>query len=92
MKAGSEILIKGERLETKENNKIQSPVLVDTIEETKLQEPIETKDSIIVHPQISNTNTINIAYLLPLIAENTSDEKNTQRFVEFYRGSILALN
>ena len=95
LKAGSEILIKGERLETKENNKTQPPVVVDTTEEPQFPEPIkttETKDSIIVSPQISNANTINIAYLLPLIAENTSDEKNTQRFVEFYRGSILALN
>ena len=95
LKAGSEILIKGEKIEIKENNNTQPPVVVDTTEEPQFPEPIkttETKDSIIVSPQISNANTINIAYLLPLIAENTNDEKNTQRFVEFYRGSILALN
>ncbi len=92
LKAGAEILIKGERIETKEDNNTQSPAIVDTTTITKTIETTEPQDTIVVRPQISNTNTINIAYLLPLIAENTNDEKNIQRFVEFYRGSILALN
>ena len=55
LKAGSEILIKGEKIEIKENNNTQPPVVVDTTEEPQFPEPIkttETKDSIIVSPQI----------------------------------------
>ena len=63
-------------------------------------QPIEdTIASIIPHatnPSLStpqhNTGVLNIAYLLPLVPENSNDEKNLQRFIEFYRGSLLALN
>ena len=85
LKAGYEILIKGE----KKLPETISPS-IDSIESIRTIDSINTS---IINSQFSTLNSqLNIAYLLPLIAENSNEEKNIQRFVEFYRGSILALN
>ena len=90
LKAGSEILIKGEKLQTETiTPSIES---IDTIKSIESINTIDTINTSILNSQLSTLNSqLNIAYLLPLVAENTNDEKNTQRFVEFYRGSLLAL-
>ena len=56
---------------------------------TSTDEPIQTP---IVTTNTDTTTILNIVYLLPLIPQNANDEKNLQRFIEFYRGSLLALN
>ncbi len=102
LKAGTTIIIKGVK------DKIETTKIDDEKEETPNNTetsiiPIEKpksnnrRDSVpAVKPTISKINKrsskLNIAYLLPLVAENSNEVKNTQRFVEFYRGSILALN
>ncbi len=62
---------------------------IDTIA-TPTVAPTPTPTPIVSNP--TNTAALNIAYLLPLVPENSNDEKNLQRFIEFYRGSLLALN
>lgn len=100
LKAGTEIIIKGDKKEQTEiENNVNNPQLannvIDTVKTqlpaTAPQQPTPNTPEIIT-TQPTTSNTINIAYLLPLIAENANDEKNTHRFVEFYRGAILALN
>ncbi len=92
LKAGSEIIINGEKINI---NKDSIPTINNTTDTADNTGTITTINPIVsINPlnyQHSNHKTINIAYLLPLIAENTNDEKNTQRFIEFYRGAILAL-
>ena len=92
LKAGTTIIIKGEKKNTETLHKIEP-----TIAPTKTQEPELKSDTtnLIKTPtpkKDSDPTQLNIAYLLPLVAENSNDVKNIQRFVEFYRGSILALN
>ena len=59
----------------------------ETINTIKSTNPIDTTNTI-----DSLNNPKNIVYLLPFSVENSSEEKNIQRFIEFYRGSLLALN
>ena len=59
----------------------------ETIDTIKSTNPIDTTNTI-----DSLNNPKNIVYLLPFSVENSSEEKNIQRFIEFYRGSLLALN
>ena len=95
LKAGSTIIIQGKPNSIKKENTITTIKPTPEIElnqeqpkDTIIINKIETTDSI----KNVNSTLLNIAYLLPLVPENINDEKNTQRFVEFYRGSILALN
>ena len=90
LKAGTTIIIKSEKtiqtdtiptITTLPQNPTESTQNTPTINNTTHITPIKT-----------DSTALNIAYLLPLIAETTNDEKATQRFIEFYRGSILALN
>ena len=88
LKAGTNITI------TTTNNNTPQPDNTPKTEKTNISnktEKIENNNS-----QLSTFNsqlsTLNIAYLLPLIAENTNEEKTTERFIEFYRGALLALN
>lgn len=117
LKAGSVIIIKKGNSQDSNNN-------VPNIEEKKLNQPIEIKQTtepnkptkehkthvtpqpaddtiptitpLVIDPVVSttpnNNSKLNIAYLLPLVPENSNEEKNLQRFIEFYRGSLLALN
>ena len=94
LKAGYEILIKGEKQQTETiSPSIESIKSIDSIPSIESVNSTDTINTSIINSQLSTLNSqLNIAYLLPLIAENSNDEKNTQRFIEFYRGSILALN
>ncbi len=90
LKAGSEILIKGEKQQTETiTPSIES---TDTIKSIESINSINTINSSIINSQLSTLNSqLNIAYLLPLTTENSNEEKNIQRFIEFYRGALLAL-
>jgi LysM repeat protein len=94
LKAGTTIIIKGDIEGNDKINRIE--INTPTPEAQKSEEKNETTTTIpaetIWHKKEANSSQLNIAYLLPLVAENSNDVKNTQRFVEFYRGSILALN
>lgn len=94
LKAGTTIIIKGDIEENDKINRIE--INTPTPETQKSEEKNDTTTTIpaetIWHKKEANSSQLNIAYLLPLVAENSNDVKNTQRFVEFYRGSILALN
>ena len=94
LKAGTTIIIKGDIEENDKINRIE--INTPTPETQKSKEKNDTTTTIpaetIWHKKEANSSQLNIAYLLPLVAENSNDVKNTQRFVEFYRGSILALN
>jgi LysM repeat protein len=94
LKAGTTIIIKGDIEGNDKINRIE--INTPTPETQKSEEKNETTTTIPVetiwHKKEANSSQLNIAYLLPLVAENSNDVKNTQRFVEFYRGSILALN
>lgn len=97
LKAGSTIIIQGKPNSIKEVNTITTIKPTPEIEiEPKQEQP---KDTITINEigkidSIKNIDStlLNIAYLLPLVAESPNEEKNIQRFIEFYRGSILALN
>lgn len=41
---------------------------------------------------INENRTIKIAYLLPLMLEQTKVDANNEKFVDFYSGSLLAIN
>lgn len=94
LKAGATIVIKGDKqtiapVETiTPAPKVSVETITPTDTTTASNTPILTTNTPIFTPN----NSLSIAYLLPLIAENSNEEKNIQRFVEFYRGSILALN
>lgn len=108
LKAGTTIIIKkGNNLsEQQEQNShtIQKEkneqITTSKQKENKKTTPIDTISISTNNHTNSSNNTffiqdsaaINIVYLLPLIPTNANDEKNLQRFIEFYRGSILALN
>lgn len=99
LKAGTIIIISKEKNNKKETNTITTTT---PKQETQQDQPQDTTKKATIKKikyiekidSIKNIDTtlLNIAYLLPLVPENTNDEKNTQRFIEFYRGSILALN
>ena len=97
LKAGQTIIIKDSKIENTTNNK---NIDTESIKEKENNTNTITKTDDNTRTEIKTNNTIttsnseilNIAYLLPLIPENPNEEKNTQRFIEFYRGSILALN
>lgn len=99
LKAGTTIIISKEKNDKKETNTITTTT---PKQETQQNQPQDTTKKATIKKieciekidSIKNIDTtlLNIAYLLPLVSENTNDEKNTQRFIEFYRGSILALN
>lgn len=99
LKAGTTIIISKEKNNKKETNTITTTT---PKQETQQNQPQDTTKKATIKKieyiekidSIKNIDTtlLNIAYLLPLVPENTNDEKNTQRFIEFYRGSILALN
>lgn len=91
LKAGTTIIIKKDANPPKEITTIKKDT-IKTIE--SILPPIENIDTITeIEPIIVTDSTIlNIAYLLPLVAENTNDKKSIERFIEFYRGSLLALN
>lgn len=89
LKAGTVIKI-SESKENKTNaseQKNQTTPKETTFTEPKL-DSVKTLNII----SIPDSTALNIVYLLPLVAENSSEEKNQQRFIEFYRGSLLALN
>ncbi|MBQ8722117.1 MAG: LysM peptidoglycan-binding domain-containing protein [Paludibacteraceae bacterium] len=97
LKAGSTIIIQGKPNSIKEVNTITTIKPTPEIETEPKQE--QPKDTITINEigkidSIKNIDStlLNIAYLLPLVAESPNEEKNIQRFIEFYRGSILALN
>lgn len=85
LKTGTTITIKEEKII--EYNPI---ITTDTISSNTTNEETNITYTPLLYQQ--DTSLINIAYLLPLIPENQNEEKNIQRFIEFYRGSILALN
>ena len=88
LKTGATIIIKEEKINL---NKDSISTTRETIDTKKDIDTIYSINS--VNPPLTKLHSqLNIAYLLPLIAENSNEEKNIQRFVEFYRGSILALN
>ena len=90
LKAGTTIILKKEITttnNTNQSNKSEQPNNTPKTEKSNISEKTEK-----IENNNSKPTTLNIAYLLPLIAENTNDEKNTQRFIEFYRGALLALN
>ena len=91
LKAGTNITI------TTTNNNTPQPDNTPKTEKTNISNKTEKNEKIENNnSQLSTFNsqlsTLNIAYLLPLIAENTNEEKTTERFIEFYRGALLALN
>ncbi len=101
LKAGSSIIIKkstdqpvnnGNNIQDKkgENNaSIHKENETKDLQDTKIENP--QTDSVINPITINTNNTnLNIAYLLPLLPESTRDD-SYRRFVEFYRGSLLAM-
>lgn len=91
LKAGSTIIISSDQNNKTESTEHTTPTESKSIETTDSTNNIKSIDTTTIKHQLSTSNSINIAYLLPLVAENSNDEKNTQRFVEFYRGALLAL-
>lgn len=93
LKAGTTIII---QKETPTTNNIQNTDNTNKSDNTQKSDKTNTPNKFdktnIFNKSENKSSTLNIAYLLPLIAENTNEEKNTQRFIEFYRGAILALN
>ena len=85
LKAGTNITI------TTTNNNTPQPDNTTKTEKSNISEKTE-KTQKSEKTDNSKLSTLNIAYLLPLIAENTNEEKTTERFIEFYRGALLALN
>ena len=82
LKAGTNITI------TTTNNNTPQPDNTPKTEKPNISNKTEKSEK----TDNSKLSTLNIAYLLPLIAENTNEEKTTERFIEFYRGALLALN
>ena len=87
LKAGTNLTITTTNNTEQPNNtpKTEKSNISEKTEKTEKTQKSEKTDN-------SKLSTLNIAYLLPLIAENTNEEKTTERFIEFYRGALLALN
>lgn len=96
LKAGTTIIIRKDVNTSQKINQIIEDTTKTIIAPQKEITNIDNEESLtIITPTITpetNSSLLNIAYLLPLVPENAKEEKNVQRFVEFYRGSILALN
>ena len=90
LKAGTKLTITTTN-NTEQSNKTEQPNNTPKTEKSNISEKTE-KTQKSEKTDNSNLSTLNIAYLLPLIAENTNEEKTTERFIEFYRGALLALN
>ena len=90
LKAGTNLTITTTN-NTEQSNKTEQPNNTPKTEKSNISEKTE-KTQKSEKTDNSNLSTLNIAYLLPLIAENTNEEKTTERFIEFYRGALLALN
>ena len=90
LKAGTNITITTTN-NTEQPNKTEQPNNTPKTEKSNISEKTE-KTQKSEKTENSKLSTLNIAYLLPLIAENTNEEKTTERFIEFYRGALLALN
>jgi LysM repeat protein len=101
LKAGSSIIIKKSTDQPVNNgNNIQDKKSENNASIHKENETKELQDTKkenaqtdhVINPIIINTNNtnLNIAYLLPLLPESTQDD-SYRRFVEFYRGSLLAM-
>lgn len=103
LKAGETIIIKGENPDNegineneedeKEIESKQEQADVNLLEITYT--PNDTTNNNLQNIQITthtNDSITTIVYLLPLVTNISNEEKNTQRFIEFYRGSIIALN
>ena len=89
LKAGSTIRISmGKEDETKESETKEQTIQKGTITIESNPDSIKPLNLI----STPDSTALNIVYLLPLVAENSNEEKNQQRFIEFYRGSLLALN
>ena len=90
LKAGTNLTITTTN-NTEQPNKTEQPNNTPKTEKSNISEKTE-KTQKSEKTDNSKLSTLNIAYLLPLIAENTNEEKTTERFIEFYRGALLALN
>ena len=90
LKAGTNITITTTN-NTEQPNKTEQPNNTPKTEKSNISEKTEKTPKSEKNDN-SQLSTLNIAYLLPLIAENTNEEKTTERFIEFYRGALLALN
>ena len=90
LKAGTNLTITTTN-NTEQSNKTEQPNNTPKTEKSNISEKTE-KTQKSEKTDNSKLSTLNIAYLLPLIAENTNEEKTTERFIEFYRGALLALN
>lgn len=93
LKAGDTIIIK------RDNDNIKKIDTTKIVISTPEKPNIELKKDTVITPSTEiipskniNSSSLDIAYLLPLVSDNSNETKNIQRFVEFYRGSILALN
>lgn len=98
LKAGTTIIIKkGKSPEIPKHNITTKQEAKDSIAQHVVAPkvkplPITTKNNKENKKNKSENHTnLNIAYLLPLVANNSNEEKNNQRFIEFYRGSLIAL-
>ena len=90
LKAGTNLTITTTN-NTEQSNKTEQPNNTPKTEKSNISEKTEKTPKSEKNDN-SQLSTLNIAYLLPLIAENTNEEKTTERFIEFYRGALLALN
>ena len=93
LKAGTKLTITTTN-NTEQSNKTEQPNNTPKTEKSNISEKTEKTEKTQKSEKTDNSklSTLNIAYLLPLIAENTNEEKTTERFIEFYRGALLALN
>ena len=93
LKAGTNLTITTTN-NTEQPNKTEQPNNTPKTEKSNISEKTEKTEKTQKSEKTDNSklSTLNIAYLLPLIAENTNEEKTTERFIEFYRGALLALN
>ena len=93
LKAGTNLTITTTN-NTEQSNKTEQPNNTPKTEKSNISEKTEKTEKTQKSEKTDNSklSTLNIAYLLPLIAENTNEEKTTERFIEFYRGALLALN
>ena len=93
LKAGTNLTITTTN-NTEQSNNTEQPNNTPKTEKSNISEKTEKTEKTQKSEKTDNSklSTLNIAYLLPLIAENTNEEKTTERFIEFYRGALLALN
>lgn len=83
----SETVLKSNTVLRIPNNVADEKKPETNISDQTAEKPVENNK-----PAIVNTNPIKIAYLLPLMLEQTKVDGSNEKFVDFYAGSLLSIN